>query len=46
MSVHIRLFDNNCTTPHGMLSFRFLSYDDVAFSENPNFETKSRRLSL
>ena len=28
------------------VSLRFLSYDDVAFFENPNFETKSRRLSL
>ena len=26
-----------------MLSFKFLLYDDVAFFENPNFETKSRR---
>ena len=25
--------------------FRFLSRDDVAFFENPNFKTKSRRLS-
>ena len=29
-----------------MLSFKFLSHDDVAFFENPNFETKRRRLSL
>ena len=56
MSVHIRFFDNNCTTPYGMLSwllcfclfffFGFLSYDDVAFFQNPNLETKSPRLSL
>ena len=29
-----------------MLSFKFLIRDGVAFFENPNFKTKSRRLSL
>ena len=29
-----------------MLSFKFLSRDDVAFFENPNLKTESRRLSL